>query len=255
MFKIATWNVNSLKVRLPQVLEWLAAYQPDVLALQEIKIPNELFPSMEFEAIGYNTAYSGQKTYNGVAVISKDKPVDIVTDFPAFDDPQRRVLATTIGDVRVINVYVPNGQSLDSDKYQYKLTWFARLNRYVEEQLKSYKKLIVLGDFNIAPSDLDIYDPKAWEGHVLVSDKERAALQGLLNLGLSDAHRLLDKKTPGYSWWDYRMAGFRRNLGIRLDLLLISDVLAETLQYCEVDKEPRKAERPSDHTPVVAVFD
>jgi len=255
MFKIATWNVNSLKVRLPQVLEWLAAFQPDVLAMQETKIPNELFPAMDFEAIGYHVAYSGQKTFNGVAIASKQTIKEVETDLPGIEDPQRRVLAVTLGDVRVIDLYVPNGQSVGSEKYDYKLHWFSKLNHYVKVQLKKYEKLIVLGDFNIAPADLDVYDPKTWEGHVLVSDKERQALKELLQLGLTDAYRQLDTESPGYSWWDYRMGGFRRNLGMRLDLILVSSFFSKKLMRCQVDKATREAERPSDHAPVIAVIE
>lgn len=252
--KIATWNVNSLKVRLPQVLEWLAAQRPDILALQETKLPDDKFPGSEIEAAGYHALFAGQKTYNGVAILSKKLGTDVVTDIPGLDDPQRRVLATTFSDVRVLNLYVPNGESVESDKYRYKLGWLDKLIAFVAAELKRYPKLVVLGDFNIAPDERDVYDPLVWEGKVLFSEPERAAFQRLLATGLCDSFRLFEQYEKQFSWWDYRMAAFRRNLGLRIDHILASKVLCEQCRSCVIDKAPRKNDRPSDHTPVVAEF-
>ena len=252
--KIATWNVNSLNVRLPHVLEWLDTQKPDVLVLQEIKQVTDAFPTEAITEAGYCSIASGQKTYNGVAVIAKQEPEDPVTDFPGFDDPQRRILATTIDGVRVINLYVPNGSSLESDKYQYKLSWLAALHEFMLEQHKQHDRIVVLGDFNIAPADEDVYDPEKWGEDVLCSPPERAALQGLLDTGLVDVFRKFDQEEKTFSWWDYRAAGFRRNAGLRIDLILTTQNLADQCTASYVDKEPRRWERPSDHTPVVAEF-
>lgn len=252
--KIATWNVNSIKVRLEQVLEWLNANQPDVLALQETKSVDENFPTEAFRDAGYQVVFSGQKTYNGVAIISKTEATDTVTDIPGLDDPQRRILAATIDGVRVIDLYVPNGQSVDSDKYHYKLDWLAKVQDYVTQQLTEHAQLVVLGDFNIAPADLDVHDPEEWQGHVLVSEPERKAFQSLIASGLQDSFRHHRPEEQAFSWWDYRAAGFRRNRGLRIDHILISQSLAEICQDCYIDKQPRTWERPSDHTVVVAEF-
>lgn len=253
--KIATWNVNSLKVRLPHVLEWLATHQPDVLVLQEIKQTTDLFPADELAAAGYDGLASGQKTYNGVAVISRRPPLDAVTDFPDFDDPQRRVLATTIDDVRIINLYVPNGSEVGSEKYDYKLSWLSALRGFLDSELKRHGKLVVLGDFNIAPADEDVYDPEKWGDAILCSPKERAALVELLDLGLTDVFRKFEQPEKSFSWWDYRAAGFRRNAGLRIDLILTNDAMAKRCRKSYIDREPRAWERPSDHAPVVAEFD
>lgn len=252
--KVATWNVNSLKVRLPHVLEWLDAHGADVLVLQEIKQVTEVFPADELKAAGYESIASGQKTYNGVAVLARDLPVDPITDFPGFEDPQRRILAATIGDVRVINIYIPNGSEVGSEKYAYKLSWLEALHGFLEDELAKHEKLVVMGDFNIAPADADVYDPEKWGEAILCSPKERAALQGLLGLGLTDVFRNFEQPEKAYSWWDYRAAGFRRNAGLRIDLILTSDALTRTCTTSYVDKEPRGWERPSDHAPVVAEF-
>ena len=252
--KIATWNVNSLKVRLPQVLEWLEAHSPDVLVLQEIKQVTEMFPADEIAEAGYIGLASGQKTYNGVAVIAKEEPADPVTDFPGFDDPQRRILATTINDVRVVNLYIPNGSEVGSEKYAYKLSWLEALHGFLEDELSRYDKLVVLGDFNIAPKDEDVYDAEKWGEAILCSPKERDALRGLLDLGLTDVFREFDQPEKTFSWWDYRAAGFRRNAGLRIDLILTSETMTKACSSSYVDKEPRAWERPSDHTPVVAEF-
>ncbi len=252
--KIATWNVNSLNVRLPHVLEWLASAAPDVLVLQEIKQVTEAFDGDAFSEAGFQSVASGQKTYNGVAVISRESAADSVTDFPGFEDPQRRILAATIGGVRVINLYVPNGHSVGSEKYEYKLGWLASLHDFLASELAEHENMVVLGDFNIAPEDRDVYDPVKWGDDILCSPAERAALQKLLDLGLSDVFRQFDQPENTFSWWDYRAAGFRRNAGLRIDLILASKALAENCSASYVDREPRTWERPSDHTPVIAEF-
>ncbi len=253
--KIATWNVNSLNVRLPHVLEWLAANSPDVLVLQEIKQLTEAFPADALREAGYEAVASGQKTYNGVAVISKTAPMDPVTDFPGFDDPQRRVLASTVSGVRIIDLYVPNGQSVGSEKFEYKLGWLAALHGFLEQELARHDKLVVLGDFNIAPADEDVHDPEKWGEDILCSPQERDALRKLLDLGLTDVFRKFDQPEKSFSWWDYRAAGFRRNAGLRIDLILTSASMAASCTGSHVDREPRAWERPSDHAPVVAEFD
>ncbi len=252
--KIATWNVNSLNVRLPHVLEWLASAEPDVLVLQEIKQVSEVFPEASFVEAGYQAVASGQKTYNGVAMISRKPSADQVTDFPGFEDPQRRILASTIDGVRVINLYVPNGQSVGSDKYEYKLGWLAALNGFLKDQLKTHDKLVVLGDFNIAPEDRDVYDAEKWGDDILCSPLEREALGELLKLGLTDVYRNFEQPEKAFSWWDYRRAGFQRNAGLRIDLILTSDTMSAACQASYIDREPRTWERPSDHTPVIAEF-
>ncbi len=252
--KIVTWNVNSLKVRLPQVLQWMEEHSPDVLVLQEIKQVTEMFPADEIANAGYKAIASGQKTYNGVAVIAKDEPADPITDFPGFEDPQRRILATTINGVRVVNLYVPNGSEVGSEKYAYKLGWLAALRGFLEEELGRHDKLVVLGDFNIAPKDEDVYDAEKWGDGILCSPKEREALKALLDLGLTDVFRNFEQPEKTFSWWDYRAAGFRRNAGLRIDLILTSESMTKACSASYVDKEPRGWERPSDHTPVVAEF-
>ncbi len=252
--KIATWNVNSLKVRLPHVLDWLAAVTPDVLCLQETKLPDEKFPADEIRAAGYHVVYSGQKTYNGVAIISRQQAANVVTDIPGLDDPQRRILAATINGVRILNLYVVNGQEVGSEKFAHKLYWLDRVAQYIAEQLKSHQHFVALGDFNIAPEDRDVHDPAAWHERILCSTPERMALQKILGLGLSDVFRQFEQEQQSFSWWDYRAAAFRRNLGLRIDLILASQSLAKQCTACRIDKEPRSLERPSDHAPVVAEF-
>jgi exodeoxyribonuclease-3 len=253
--KIATWNVNSLKVRLPQVLDWLATSQADILCLQETKTTDENFPADEIAAAGYHVVFSGQKTYNGVAIISKEAAVDIITDVSGLDDPQRRILGATVGGIRILNLYVVNGQEVGSEKYAHKLHWLDRVTDHISEQLQQHERFVVLGDFNIAPDDRDVYDPEAWHERILCSTPEREALQAILDLGLADTFRLFDQEEQSYSWWDYRAAGFRRNRGLRIDLLLASKALADNCRTCSIDKEPRRLERPSDHTPVMAEFE
>ncbi len=255
MFKIASWNVNSLRVRLPQVLDWIAAHQPDLLGLQETKLTDENFPVEAIRAAGYQVVYSGQKTYNGVAILSKAPAAEVVTDLPGLDDPQRRVLAATFGDLRLLNLYVVNGQTVGSEKFDYKLRWLEALRAYVAEQARRYDKLVLIGDFNIAPEDRDCHDPELWRERVLCSTPEREALKRILDLGLSDTFRLFEQEPATFSWWDYRAAGFRRNLGLRIDLILASQALAQDCTAGYVDQEPRRLEQPSDHAPVAAEFD
>lgn len=255
MLKIASWNVNSLRVRLQQVLDWLEANRPDIVGLQETKLQNPAFPLDAFEMAGYRALYSGQKTYNGVALLSRQPASAPIFELPGLEDPQRRVLGATIGPVRVLNLYVPNGQSVGSEKYAYKLDWLARLARLIEQELRGNGNLVVMGDFNIAPDDQDVHDPAAWAGKILCSEPERAALSRLLDLGLVDTFRQFEHPENTFSWWDYRSAGFRRNLGLRIDLLLASPDLAARCRGSEVDVAPRRLERPSDHAPVAAEFD
>lgn len=253
--RVATWNVNSLRVRLPQLLEWLQSQAPDVVALQETKVTDELFPVAQLLAAGYHSVYSGQKTYNGVALLARSSPVEVIRELPGLEDPQRRVLAATCGPVRVINLYVPNGQSPESDKFQYKLQWLRSLRSWLRTELLAHPQLIVLGDFNIAPEDRDVHDPAAWVGSVHVSAEERSALQDTLAIGLEDVFRRFEQPPQSFSWWDYRTGAFRRNHGLRIDLLLASKALAERCRSCEIDREARLAERASDHAPVIAEFD
>lgn len=252
--KIATWNVNSLRVRLPQVLDWLTTQQPTILGLQETKLTDPNFPVEPIEALGYHVAFAGQPTYNGVAVLSKQPISEVITDLPGLDDPQRRVLAATTGGIRFINLYVPNGQAVGSDKYDYKLDWLEKLHVFLREQLEQYPRLAVVGDFNIALEPEDVHDPEEWEGKILFSDRERTALRGLLELGMVDTYRLFEQEANEFSWWDYRMNNFRRNRGLRIDLVLASTALAADCSAAYIDREPRTWERPSDHTPVVAEF-
>jgi exodeoxyribonuclease-3 len=252
---VAAWNVNSLRVRLPQLATWVGSSPVDVLALQEIKLQDEEFPRTEVEALGFKAVWSGQKTYNGVAILAREEIGEVVRGIPGFEDPQRRVLAATIGGIRVIDVYVPNGQAVGSEKFAYKLQWFAALTAYVAAEFARHERLVVLGDYNVAPEDRDVDDPLAWQGHVHVSPPEREALGRLVSLGLSDTFRLFDQPPKSYSWWDYRAGAFRRNNGLRIDLILASEALARACSACHIEREPRTWERPSDHAPVVARFD
>jgi len=253
--KIATWNVNSMNVRGPQVFEWLQAHEPDVLAIQEIKQLTEKFPAEDLRDMGYHAIASGQKTYNGVAVVGKSPLTDPVTDFPGFEDSQRRVLATTIDGLRIVNLYVPNGSEVGSDKYEYKLAWLSALRDFLRNELETHDNVVVLGDFNIAPDDADVYDPVKWGDAILCSPLERKALRSVIDLGFTDVFRKFEHPENVFSWWDYRAAGFRRNAGLRIDLILTSDSMTERCVASYVDKEPRAWQRPSDHAPVVAEFD
>lgn len=252
--KIATWNVNSLRVRLPQVLEWLAANPVDVLGIQETKLTDENFPRDEIEAAGYQLAFCGQKTYNGVALLSRTPLADIQTHIPGFEDEQKRVIAATCNDVRIINLYVPNGQDVSSDKYQYKLAWLEAVRGWIAQEVRHAERILVVGDFNIAPADADVHDPAAWKDQVLCSVPEREALKAITDLGFRDCFRLFPQEAQSFSWWDYRAAGFRRNLGLRIDLILANTTFSQACTSCLIDKQPRKLERPSDHAPVVAGF-
>jgi len=248
--KIASWNVNSVRVRQEHVIDWLRSETPDVLGLQELKLPTEDFPHDAYAEAGYQALVNGQKTYNGVALLAKTQGTDVVTDIPDFDDPQRRVIAATYGDTRIVNLYCPNGQAVGSEKYEYKLSWFDALYNWLEQEAKQHEKLAVFGDFNIAPEDRDVHDPESWAGKILCSEPERDALNRLMSLGLSDSFRLFDQPDESFSWWDYRMGGFRRNRGLRIDLILTSQALSDSAESAGIDKEPRALERPSDHAPV-----
>ena len=250
--KIAAWNVNSLKVRLPQLLEWLAEQRPDVVCLQETKLEDPNFPQQEIEAAGYQVAFSGQKTYNGVALLSRQGISDVVCGNPHFPDPQKRLIAATVSGIRMVCAYVPNGQAVGSDKYDYKLAWLEALETWLGEQLATHPLLALAGDFNIAPEDRDVHNPAAWIGQILCSEPERAAFRRLLALGLKDSFRLFEQAEKSFSWWDYRMLGFQRNQGLRIDHILLSAPLAERCSAAWIDREMRKRERPSDHAPVTA---
>jgi exodeoxyribonuclease-3 len=250
--KLATWNVNSLKVRLPHVLEFLTEHKPDALCLQETKSEDANFPAADMAAAGYQVIFAGQKTYNGVAILSRALAQDVTLGIPDYDDPQKRVLAATVDGVRVVCVYVPNGESVESEKYQYKLNWLTRLNAWVKQDLATHSKLALLGDYNIAPEDRDVYDPNIWQGKVLFSEPEKTAFRDLLALGLQDSFRMFEQTDRSYSWWDYRMNGFKRNLGLRIDHILLSPELAKSCKSCAIDKTMRAKERPSDHAPVIA---
>jgi len=257
--KIASWNVNSLNVRLPHVQRWCAEAQPDVLALQETKLADEKFPREAFAELGFQCAFAGQKTYNGVAILSREPLREIVTDVAGLEDPARRILAASIGEgeraVRIIDLYVVNGQAVDSDKYAHKLRWLTHVTGFLREQLAQYPRTVVLGDFNIAPEDRDVHDPEAWREQVLCSTPERDALRGILGLGFTDSFRALNAEAGHYSWWDYRQGAFRRNLGLRIDLVLVSAALNAKLKSATIDRIPRTWERPSDHVPVMIEID
>lgn len=252
--KIATWNVNSLKVRLPQVLQWLGDNPVDVLCLQETKLTDDKFPQTEINAAGYNVVFTGQKTYNGVAILSRHPISDVVKNNPLFEDEQQRIIAATIVGNRIVCAYIPNGQSLESEKYQYKLKWLAALHAWLGQEQVKHPNLALLGDYNIAPEDRDVHDPAAWVGQNLVSEPERAAFSQLQAAGLTDAFRLFEQPEKSFSWWDYRQMGFRLNKGLRIDHILLSAPLAAQCTACVIDKGPRKWEQPSDHTPVVATL-
>jgi len=249
--KVATWNVNSLTVRLPQVLDWMAAHQPDMLCLQETKLTDDKFPLAEFTAAGYQAHWFGQKTYNGVAFLSRSEVSDIVRNIPGFDDPQARVLAGTLHDVRVINAYIPNGQAPGTDKFAYKMRWLTALREWLTVESIRYPNLVLVGDFNIAPEDRDVYDPVAWADQILCTSEERAHFRGLIDLGLHDAFRQFEQPLKSWSWWDYRNLAFRKNQGLRIDHILLTGGLIPAMTSCVIDKLPRKNERPSDHAPVI----
>jgi exodeoxyribonuclease-3 len=249
--KLATWNVNSLAVRLPQVLDWLASAAPDVLVLQETKLVDDKFPHADFTAAGWQVQWFGQKTYNGVALVSRQPAVDLVRNIPGLDDAQARVIAGTVAGVRCIGAYFPNGQAPDSDKFVYKMRWLDALREWVRGELAAHPQLVLMGDFNIAPEDRDVYDPVLWAGQIHCTPEERAHFQGLVGLGLVDAFRLFEQPPKSWTWWDYRNLAFRKNQGLRIDHILVSPALQARVQACSIDKLPRKNERPSDHAPVL----
>jgi len=252
--KLATWNVNSLKVRIGHLLDWLERHRPDVVCIQETKLEDAKFPVEELEKADYHSAYSGQKTYNGVAILARE-PLEAVTPgIPDFADEQKRVLSATVAGTRIVCAYVPNGQSVDSDKYRYKLDWLAAFEHWLRAELKAHPELAVLGDYNIAPEERDVHDPQLWEGQVLFSDREREAFKRLLGLGFKDSFRLFEQPDRSFTWWDYRMNAFRRKIGLRIDHILLSPALAARCSGCTIDLEPRRLERPSDHAPVIAEF-
>jgi exodeoxyribonuclease-3 len=255
---LATWNVNSLKVRLPHLLDWLGAHRPTIVCLQETKLTDDKFPVADLEAAGYRSVYAGQKTYNGVAVLlradSGTAPTEVQINLPNFADEQKRLLAITVGDLRVVCGYFPNGQAVGSEKYEYKLRWLAALTDWLRGELARYPKLALAGDYNIAPEPRDVHDPAAWEGQVLVSEPERAAFRALLALGIEDSFRLFEQPERSYTWWDYRNLAFRRKMGLRIDHILLTPALAATCTGCIIDVEPRRREQPSDHAPVLVTF-
>ncbi|HEX7272776.1 MAG TPA: exodeoxyribonuclease III [Casimicrobiaceae bacterium] len=250
--KVASWNVNSLTVRLPRLLDWLATTQPDILGLQETKLEDARFPAMELEAAGYKAVFRGQRTYNGVAILSRLAPTEVRPDMPEFPDDHKRVLAATVGAIRFVCFYVPNGQSVGSDKYQYKLRWLAAATDYIRGELARHPHLAVVGDMNIAPEDRDVHDPELWRDQVLCTEAERKAFRDWLALGLKDAFRLFDQPEKSFTWWDYRQLAFPKNNGLRIDHILLSPALAIACTSCRIDRQARKGEKPSDHAPIVA---
>ena len=252
--KLATWNVNSLAVRLPQLVDWLGQQQPDVLVLQETKLTDDKYPHADITAAGWHSVWFGQKTYNGVALLSRSAPADVVHNIPGFDDPQARVIAATVDGVRVVGAYFPNGQAPGSDKFAYKMGWLQALQDWLRAELAAHPQLVLMGDFNIAPDDRDVFDPVAWAGQIHCTPEERAHFQALCGLGLVDAFRLFDQPPRTWSWWDYRNLAFRKNQGLRIDHILVSQALQPRVTACTVDKLPRKNERPSDHAPVLATL-
>jgi len=253
--KIASWNVNGIRARTEHVVNWLKTTQPDVLAIQESKVVDDLFPYDEYLKLGYYPLVYGQKAYNGVALLSKKEPINPSTGISGYKDPQTRVVSAIYESITVMDIYVPNGQSVGSDKFVYKLEWLDHLTGYIEKSLKENENLIVLGDFNIAPEDRDVYDPEAWKDKVLCSKQERGALEKLVDLGLVDSFRLFKQQDASYSWWDYRAAAYRRKMGLRIDLILLSTPVAERCTSSTIDESPRGWEKPSDHTPVVVEID
>ena len=252
--KFASWNVNSLRVRLEHVKDWITKNKPDVIGLQEIKLSDDKFPCDEFKDIGYEYIFSGQPTYNGVALLSIKKPSNIVKGIAGFKDTQKRAISASYGNIRVFNLYVPNGQSVGSEKYDYKIRWLTALTKILKEEVKKFKYTILIGDFNIAPENIDVHDPIAWEGMITCSKQERDALTKILDLGFTDTYRHLNQNKQNFSWWDYRAGSFRRNNGLRIDLLLASDKLIKKCINSLIDDGPRKLKRPSDHAPIYAEF-
>jgi exodeoxyribonuclease III len=253
--KLATWNVNSLAVRLPQLLDWLAAQQPDAIVLQETKLTDDKFPREQIEAVGYAVQWFGQKTYNGVALLSKLPATEVVRNIPGFADESARVIAGTVGGLRIIGAYFPNGQAPGSEKFEYKMQWLRALRDWLREELAAHPKLVLMGDFNIAPEDRDVHDPVLWAGQIHCTPEEREHFRQLCGLGLVDAFRLFEQPPKSWSWWDYRNLAFRKNQGLRIDIILVSEALRAAVHECGIDKLPRKNERPSDHAPVWVTLD
>jgi exodeoxyribonuclease-3 len=251
---LATWNVNSLAVRLPQLLDWLREHPVDAIVLQETKLADDKFPVDEIEAAGYRALWHGQKTYNGVALLTRDGTSDAQRNIPGFDDDQARVIAATVGGLRVIGAYFPNGQAPGSDKFAYKMRWIEALRNWVRTELAAHPRLVLMGDFNIAPEDRDVHDPVAWAGQIHCTDEEREHFRQLVGLGLVDAFRLFEQPPKSWSWWDYRNLAFRKNQGLRIDHVLVGQALRGAVSACTIDKAPRKNERPSDHAPVVVTL-
>jgi exodeoxyribonuclease-3 len=252
VIRLATWNVNSLKVRLPHLLGWLAAAKPDIACLQETKTEDANFPADALRDAGYHAAFCGQKAYNGVAILARGAITEVSHGIPDFPDDPRRTLAATIGDMRVVCLYAPNGQEPGSDKYAYKLRWYDALARWLRAELVRRPRLAVLGDMNVAPEDRDVHNPKRWEGKIHVSEPEREALRRVFHAGLKDAFRLFPQPEKAFSWWDYRLNAFERGWGLRIDLILLASALAARCTACTIDVAPRRLERPSDHAPVIA---
>ena len=252
MTTIATWNVNSIRARIEHLANWLSQTSPDVVGIQETKVQDADFPHAELAALGYHVLFSGQKSYNGVAVLSKQPATLLASALPGFDDPQRRVLAAKVAGITLVNLYVPNGSAVGSEKYSYKLAWLDALGDWVAKLVASGEPLMLIGDFNIAPDDRDVHDPEAWRGKILCSEEERQRLRRLIDLGLCDVFRRFEQPAQAFSWWDYRAGGFRRNEGLRIDLILASAALAERCEACDIDVGPRRWEKPSDHAPVLA---
>lgn len=253
--KLATWNINSLNVRLAHVLDWLSKHRPDVLCLQETKLEDSKFPEGALREAGYHALYHGQKTYNGVAILSRTAAVESATGIPGWQDDQKRVLSATIADVRIVCAYVPNGEKIGSPKFEYKMKWLEALRLWLQDEMKRHPNLAVAGDYNIAPEPRDVHDPAAWEDKIHFTPPERDALHALFGIGLEDSFRLFDQPERAYTWWDYRMMAFRRKMGLRIDHILLSPALAKRCRSCTIDIEPRKLERPSDHAPVIAELD
>ncbi len=253
--KVATWNVNSLPVRLPHLLDWLDRERPDVVGLQETKVEDARFPAAALASAGYAAAFAGQKAYNGVAILARAPLADVQLGIPRLEDEQKRVVSALAGDIRVVCAYVPNGQAVGSEKYEYKLKWLRAFADWLGRELAAHPRLVVLGDYNVAPEDRDVHDPRLWAGQVLCSEPERAAFRRLLGLGLEDGFRLFDQPEKSFTWWDYRLNAFKRNMGLRIDHILVSPALAAACRGCVIDRAPRALERPSDHAPVVAEFE
>ncbi|HEX7441939.1 MAG TPA: exodeoxyribonuclease III [Caldimonas sp.] len=249
--KLATWNVNSLAIRLPQLLAWLGSHQPDAMVLQETKLEDEKFPHAEIGAAGYRSEWFGQKTYNGVALLSRAPATDVVKNIPGFDDPQARVIAASVLGLRVVGAYFPNGQMPGSDKFAYKMRWLDALSGWIRNECARHPNLVLMGDYNIAPEDRDVHDPAAWEGQIMCTAEERAHFTALREAGLHDAFRLFDQPPKSWSWWDYRQLAFQKGRGLRIDHILVTDALKARVTACSIDRPMRKNDRPSDHAPVI----